>query len=129
MAVRQLRQMSRNGGQSLLKFMYNADGIRTNKIVDGVNHVYTLNGTQIVSEAWGNHLVIYLYDESGSPIGRTYDLYGIGKISGAFFCRKNILEISKKRLRFLKGYVIIRKIPNANHQRLSLSKGGIDFGR
>lgn len=69
MAVRQLRQMSRNGGQSLLKFMYNADGIRTNKIVDGANHVYTLNGTQIVSEAWGNYLLIYLYDESGSPIG------------------------------------------------------------
>ena len=47
--------MSRNGGQSLLKFMYNADGIRTNKIVDGAKHVYTLNGTQIVSEAWGKH--------------------------------------------------------------------------
>ena len=65
MAVRQLRQMSRDGGQSLLKFMYNADGIGTNKIVDGTNHVYTLNGTQIVSEAWGNFLLIYLYDEKG----------------------------------------------------------------
>ena len=64
--------MSRNGGQSLLKFMYNADGIRTNKIVDGVNHVYTLNGTQIVSEAWGTNLLIYLYDESGAPIGMQY---------------------------------------------------------
>ena len=48
--------MSRDGGQSLLKFMYNADGIRTNKIVDGVNHVYTLNGTQIVSEARGRKI-------------------------------------------------------------------------
>ncbi len=57
MAVRQLRQMSRDGGQSLLKFMYNADGIRTNKIVDGANHVYTLNGTQIVIEAWGRKIV------------------------------------------------------------------------
>lgn len=62
---RQLRQMSRNGGQSLLKFMYNADGIRTNKIVNGTDHVYTLNGTQIVSEAWGNSRLIYLYDEKG----------------------------------------------------------------
>lgn len=69
---RQLKQMSRNSGQSLLKFMYNADGIRTNKIVDGVNHVYTLNGTQIVSEAWGTNLLIYLYDESGAPIGMQY---------------------------------------------------------
>ena len=69
---RQLKQMSRNGGQSLLKFKYNADGIRTNKIVNGADHVYTLNGSQIVSEAWSTHLVIYLYDESGSPIGLQY---------------------------------------------------------
>ena len=56
---------SRNDGQSLLKFKYNADGIRTNKIVNGTDHVYTLNGTQIVSEAWGTNLLIYLYDEKG----------------------------------------------------------------
>ena len=37
--------------------------------VSGSNHVYTLNGTRIVSEAWGNFLLFYLYDESGSPIG------------------------------------------------------------
>ena len=64
--------MSRSGGQSLLKFMYNADGIRTSKTVNGVEHVYTLHGSQIVSEAWGDYLLIYLYDESGSPIGTQY---------------------------------------------------------
>ena len=57
---------------SVIQFLYNADGIRTNKIVNGTDHVYTLNGTQIVSEAWGNHLLIYLHDESGSPIGLQY---------------------------------------------------------
>ena len=62
---RQLKEMNRNSGQSVLKFKYNADGIRTNKIVNGTNHIYTLNGTQIVSEAWGNCLLIYLYDEKG----------------------------------------------------------------
>ena len=69
---RQLMEMSRNGGQSILEFRYNADGIRTNKIVSGVDHVYTLAGTQIVSESFGNRLLIYLYDESGSPIGMQY---------------------------------------------------------
>ena len=64
--------MSRNGGQSLLKFKYNADGIRTSKTVNGVEHIYTLSGTQIISEAWGTNLLIYLYDESGSPIGMQY---------------------------------------------------------
>ena len=58
---RQLIQMSRNGGQSLLKFKYNADGIRTSKTVSGVEHVYTLSGTQIISEAWGTNLLIYLF--------------------------------------------------------------------
>lgn len=88
---RQLRQMSRNGGQSLLKFMYNADGIRTNKIVDGVNHVYTLNGTQIVSEAWGNFLLIYLYDESGAPIGLQYRTKSYAaNVFDTFYFEKNL---------------------------------------
>ena len=60
--------MIRNGGQSVLEFKYNADGIRTSKTVNGVEHVYTLNGSQIVSEAWSGTLFVYLYDESGSPI-------------------------------------------------------------
>ena len=53
-----------------MEFRYNADGIRTSKTVGTVEHVYTLQGSQIVSEAWGDYLLIYLYDESGSPIGR-----------------------------------------------------------
>ena len=64
--------MIRNGGQSVLEFKYNADGIHTSKIVNNVEHIYTLNGSQIVSEAWGDILLIYLYDESGSPIGMQY---------------------------------------------------------
>ena len=88
---RQLKQMSRNGGQSLLKFMYNADGIRTNKIVDGVNHVYTLNGTQIVSEAWGTNLLIYLYDESGAPIGMQYRTNSYAaNVFDRFYFEKNL---------------------------------------
>ena len=83
--------MSRNDGQSLLKFKYNADGIRTNKIVDGVNHVYTLNGTQIVSEAWGNFLLIYLYDESGAPIGMQYRTNSYAaNVFDTFYFEKNL---------------------------------------
>ena len=88
---RQLKQMSRNGGQSLIKFRYNADGIRTNKIVNGSNHVYTLNGTQIVSEAWGNYLLIYLYDESGSPIGLQYRTKSYAaNVFDTFYFEKNL---------------------------------------
>lgn len=35
-------------------------------------HTYQLNGGQIVSEAWGNNLIVYLYDASGAPIGMMY---------------------------------------------------------
>ncbi|MBR7099293.1 MAG: hypothetical protein IKC59_07755 [Clostridia bacterium] len=52
-----------------IEFLYNADGIRTSKTVNNVKHDYTLNGIQIVSEAWSGTLFVHLYDESGLPIG------------------------------------------------------------
>ena len=42
------------------------------KTVDGVKHTYTLNGSQIVSEQWDDKLLVFIYDESGSPIGMQY---------------------------------------------------------
>ena len=69
---RQLVQMSMTGGQFRYSFTYNADGIRTSKNSNGTLHTYTLNGSQIVSESWGDYLFIYLYDESGAPIGMQF---------------------------------------------------------
>lgn len=31
-----------------------------------------MNGTQIVYETWGEHLLVYFYDSEGSPIGMQY---------------------------------------------------------
>ncbi len=59
-------------GSQNISFTYNADGIRTSKTVNGVTHYYTLNGSQILSEEWEDNLYIYLYDESGAPIGMRY---------------------------------------------------------
>ena len=61
-----------NNGTVTLSFEYNGDGLRTSKTVNGVKHTYRLNGSQIVSEAWGNHLLIYLYDAEGVPVGMMY---------------------------------------------------------
>ena len=57
-----------------LTFTYNAEGIRTSKIVGGSEHIYHLNGSQIVTETWGHEqmVIIYLYDAEGSPIGMKY---------------------------------------------------------
>ena len=54
--------------------------------VDGVEHIYHLSGTQVHSEEWTEngvqHLLIYIYDASGAPIGMAYrdSTY----VSGAF---------------------------------------------
>ena len=57
-------------------YTYNDEGIRTGKTVDGVEHIYHLSGTQILSEEWTEngvqHLIVYSYDASGSPISMTY---------------------------------------------------------
>ena len=57
-------------------YTYNDEGIRTGKTVDGVEHIYHLSGTQILSEEWTEngvqHLIVYSHDASGSPISMTY---------------------------------------------------------
>ena len=55
-----------------MSFTYNDDGIRTSKTVNGVKHTYQLNGSQIVSEQWGDKFIVYLYDSAGMPIGMMY---------------------------------------------------------
>ncbi len=87
---RQLTQMSRNGGQNKYTFTYNDEGIRTSKNSNGTMHYYTLNGSQIVSESWGIHLLVYLYDELGAPIGLQYRNTSYAKgVFDTFYFEKN----------------------------------------
>ena len=60
------------GGIAKINYDYNDEGIRTKKDIDGEVHTYTLEGSCIVSEAWNDILIVYLYDESGAPIGMQY---------------------------------------------------------
>ena len=59
-------------GNLSFTFTHNNDGIRTSKTVNGIEHTYTLNGTTILSEQWDNHVIIYIYDANGSPLGMQY---------------------------------------------------------
>ncbi len=61
-----------SGGETNLFFTYNDEGIRTSKTVNGIKHTYILEGTKIVSESYGNNLIIYIYDENNAPIGLAY---------------------------------------------------------
>ena len=55
-----------------ISYTYDDTGSRTSKTVNGVKHTYRLNGSQIISEEWGIHLFVYLYDAQGSPSGILY---------------------------------------------------------
>ena len=51
---------------------YNADGIRTKKV--GTTTVeYILNGTKILAEKNGDHIIRYFYDAQGAPVGVILD--------------------------------------------------------
>ena len=67
---RKLTAASVNG--NTLAFTYDDNGIRTSKTVNGVEHVYNVSGSTILSEAWGNHLIMYMYDDNGQPVGMQY---------------------------------------------------------
>ncbi len=54
-------------------YTYNANGIRTSKTVNGVKHTYTLDGTKILREVWGDNTLIPLYDNEESICGIIYN--------------------------------------------------------
>ena len=64
-------------------YTYNANGIRTSKTVNGVKHEYTLDGTKILKETWGENTLIPLYDNEDSICGIIYKDY-------AYYFLKNL---------------------------------------
>ena len=85
---------SEEGGENV-QFAYNADGIRTQKIVDGVVHHYILSGSRIIAETWTQsgveYLMYYLYDETGAPIGLQYRTSDYAsQVFDSFFFEKNV---------------------------------------
>ena len=68
--INNLSNISWNGKN--ISYEYNDEGIRTSKTVNGVTHTYVLEGSKILSEAYSDVLLVYLYDESDAPIGLLY---------------------------------------------------------
>ncbi len=58
-------------------YSYNDEGIRTSKLINGVEHKYYLEGTNIIYENIGEDTLYYFYDSTGSIEGFKYnnDLY------------------------------------------------------
>ena len=79
-------------GMDSYSFTYNDEGIRTSKTYNGyITHKYTLDGSRIVSEEWDNHFILYLYDESGAPIGMQYRTSNYAEnVFDTFYFEKNL---------------------------------------
>ena len=52
-----------------IEYRYNGDGIRTEKTVNGVTTFFTVQDGKIYSETTNGVTTVYLYDETGSPVG------------------------------------------------------------
>ena len=55
------------------QYTYNANGIRTSKTVNGVEHTFVLDGTKILKESWGSNTIIPMYDNEDSVCGIQYN--------------------------------------------------------
>ena len=73
---RQLASLKKNlsgGVVNTVSYSYNSDGVRIGKVVNGVAVEYVLNGTQILAEKNGDHIIRYVYDAQGLPVGMILD--------------------------------------------------------
>ena len=74
-------------GSDTIAYTYGASGLRISKTVNGVVHKYIYDGDMLISEQFGDTLLIYVYDEAGSPIGFKYRTtgYAIGAFDNYVF--------------------------------------------
>ena len=68
---RELSGASANGKSYTYK--YNADGLRTQKSVDGMTTYYIYSGDKLVAQKTGNNTIYLEYDSTGSPFLVTYN--------------------------------------------------------
>lgn len=65
--------VSVNKDDSVIKYAYNSDGIRTYKNIDGVETYYFIEGEDIVAEKTGENIIWYIYDEKSEIFGFIYN--------------------------------------------------------
>ena len=63
--VSNLTTITDDDTQDIYTYIYNNQGIRTEKVVNGVTHKYYLQGEQIIVEKIGNNLIKFYYDGTG----------------------------------------------------------------
>ncbi len=64
-------------------YTYNANGIRTSKTVDDIQHKFILDGAKILREVWGDNYITPLYDNEDTVCGIIYN-------NNAYYFLKNL---------------------------------------
>lgn len=59
-------------GSKAMTFTYNDAGLRTSKTVNGVTTEYFYSGSLLMAQQTGDEILMFFYDESGSPLGFQY---------------------------------------------------------
>ena len=101
---RQLTSIT-TGGKTYT-YTYDADGIRTQKVVDGVTHTYVTQNGKLVRESfpYGDTTIImdFIYDESGKPFAVCYSKNG-GTSYTTYFYGVNAQGDVEKNFRMIKN--------------------------
>ena len=76
-------------GGKTTRYTYDADGIRTTKVVDGVEHRYVTRGGKLMRESFGSGdtevIMDFSYDESGRPFAVSYSKDGGASFSTYYY--------------------------------------------
>ena len=99
-------------------YLYDMDGVRQEKTVNGVTHTYYTDGTKIIAEKVGDKVFEYYYDAQG-VIGFKYD-------GNVYYYKKNLLGDVDRIYDANKNLVAEYKYDAWGNHRIYTS-GGIDI--
>ena len=109
------RMLASSGSDS---YLYDMDGVRQEKTVNGVTHAYYTDGTKILAEKVGDKVFEYYYDAQG-VIGFKYD-------GNVYYYKKNLLGDIDRIYDANKNLVAEYKYDAWGNHRIYTS-GGIDI--
>ena len=65
--------VSATDGETEISYVYDKDGLRTSKTVDGVVHNYIYASGKLLRETYGSNVLDFFYDENGAPYAMKYN--------------------------------------------------------
>lgn len=58
--------------QYRIDYVYDMEGVRSQKSIEGVTHKYITQNGKVVQETWGTNVLQFVYDTNGSPYAMRY---------------------------------------------------------